>query len=269
MPAKKKRGIKKRAAPRARQKGPRAPADVQPATRRPVSDTVRRRVILEIYDRLLDPCGKRNWWPGQTPDEIIIGAVLTQNTAWRNVVRAIDSLKAAGLLSLPALARETPEDIAPLIRASGYFNLKARRLHAVAEFFAPGGRSRMAEIESQETDALREALLATHGVGPETADSILVYALGRLSFVVDTYTTRVVTRHGLLADGSRYEAIRAMFTRHVRADLAMYNEYHALLVWVGHHYCKPKPQCAACPLARRSCFATAAAWRALADARSE
>lgn len=246
-----------------------ARADAQPTTPRPISDAVQRRVILKIYDRLLDPCGKRNWWPGETPDEIIIGAVLTQNTAWRNVVKAIESLKAAGLLSLPALAKETPEAIAPLIRSSGYFNLKARRLHAVAEFFAPGGRSRKAEIEDQDTDALREALLATHGVGPETADSILVYALGRLSFVVDTYTTRVVTRHGLLAEGARYEAIRAMFTRHVRADLAMYNEYHALLVWAGHHYCKPKPLCAACPLAQRSCFATTGAWQALADARSE
>ena len=135
--------------------------------------------------------GPRGWWPGDGRDEIIIGAVLTQNTAWRNVEKALENLKAAKLCRLSSLARRRAETIARLIVPSGYFNLKARRLKSVARFFAPGGRERFDEFAPWPTEKLREALLGVWGVGPETADSILLYALGRPSFVIDAYTMRV------------------------------------------------------------------------------
>jgi len=227
------------------------------------------RIVATIYDRLYAAAGPRGWWPGDGRDEIIIGAVLAQNTAWRNVEGALVNLRRAGLLRLSRLAVARPSTLARLLRPAGYFNLKARRLKAVARFFAPAGRERFEEMAPWPTDRLREELLSVWGVGPETADSILLYALDRLSFVVDAYTLRVVERHGLLAAGSGYEAARSFFSRHTRPDPALYNEYHALLVWVGHHFCKPRPRCAACPLSRRSCFASEAAWRQLASARAE
>lgn len=226
-------------------------------------------VIHKIYDRLLEACGPRGWWPGETRDEIIIGAVLTQNTAWRNVERALAHLKEARLCRLSSLARIDPDRIAPLIRPSGYFNLKARRLKAVAEFFAPRGRSRFPTLAGWPIERLRQELLGVWGVGPETADSILLYALDRPSFVIDAYTMRVGLRHGLLPDGAKYEEVRDLFSAHIERDLQIYNEYHALIVWVGHHFCKPKPRCAECPLSRRDCFATAGAWRALEPSRQE
>lgn len=227
----------------------------------------RRATVVRLYERLLDAAGPRGWWPGEGRDEIIIGAVLTQNTAWKNVEQAIASLRAAGLLRLAALATADPADIAPLIRASGYFNLKARRLRSVADFFAPGGRERFDELHSLDDDELRRRLLDVWGIGPETVDCILLYALDRPSFVIDAYTLRVVERHGLAPRGTAYAAARELFSQALEPDLKIYNEFHALLVWVGHHYCKPRPRCRECPLAERECFATAGAWRALQSAR--
>jgi endonuclease III related protein len=228
----------------------------------------RREVVRGWYDRLLAAAGPRGWWPGDGRDEIIIGAVLAQNTAWKNVEQALDNLRGAGMLRLRHLVGMDPKDIAPLIRPSGYFNLKARRLHSVATFFAPGGNERFDELEGLETDELRRQLLGVWGIGPETVDCILLYALGRLSFVVDAYTLRVVERHGLAPPGTTYETARRLFTELVDPDPALYNEFHALLVWVGHHYCKPNPRCADCPLSSRECFPTGRAWNALAKARS-
>lgn len=227
----------------------------------------RQRIIRGVYDRLLEAAGPRGWWPGHGRDEIIIGAVLTQNTAWRNVEQALEGLRGAGLLRLSALATTPPRDVAPLIRPAGYFNLKARRLQSVAGFFAPGGRERFDEIEGVDTDTLREELLGVWGIGPETVDCILLYALGRLSFVVDAYTLRVLERHGLAPPGTGYEAARSLLGGAVEADLQLYNEFHALFVWAGHHFCKPSPRCSECPLAERSHFATETAWRRLRDAR--
>lgn len=222
-----------------------------------------KALVQRIYDRLFAACGPRGWWPGEGRDEIIIGAVLTQNTAWRNVEKALANLRAERLVSLARLARLEPEAIAPLIIPAGYFNLKARRLRSVADFFAPGGRERFDELAKWNDERLRGELLGVWGVGPETADSILLYALDRKSFVVDAYTMRVVERHGLMPKGSSYEAVRALFTRWAKADLQHYNEYHALIVWAGHHFCKPTPLCAKCPLRGRDCFATEKARRAL------
>lgn len=230
---------------------------------------LRGRIIREIYDRLFAACGPRGWWGGDGRDEVIIGAVLTQNTAWRNVLQAIANLKQAGLCRLSLLAPLASEKIAQIIVPSGYFNLKARRLKSVAEFFAPGGRERFDELADWPLDRLRESLLQVWGVGPETADAILLYALDRLSFVVDAYTMRVVERHGLADSSASYEKVRALFSECVEPDLQLFNEYHALLVWVGYHYCKPKPLCGKCPLAQRECFATERAWRRLATARRQ
>jgi endonuclease-3 related protein len=230
-------------------------------------------VARKLYDRLSATAGPRHWWPchnavaNRRRDEIIIGAVLTQNTSWKNVEKALASLNGRGLLDLSRLATMTPEAIAPLIRSAGYFNLKARRLHAVAGFFAPGGRRRFGALAGWDDARLREALLATYGVGPETADSILLYALDRPTFVIDAYTLRIGRRHGLFDETTDYERARTWFMARVPADVATYNEYHALLVWVGHHYCKPTPRCAACPLARRDCCASGGAWSTI-QARS-
>jgi endonuclease-3 related protein len=216
---------------------------------------------------MLEAAGPRGWWPGEGRDEIIIGAVLTQNTAWKNVEQAIAHLRDAGLLELGKLAALPPEEIAPHIRPSGYFNLKSRRLHSVAAFFAPEGRERFDELDQIDTRALREQLLGVWGIGPETVDCILLYALGRLSFVIDAYTLRVLERHGLVPPGTRYEKARALLMASVGEDLQGYNEFHALFVWAGHHYCKPKPRCGECPLASRDCFSTERSWKRLARAR--
>ena len=228
-----------------------------------------KRAIRNIFDRLDRAVGPRGWWPGQTRDEIIIGAVLTQNTAWRNVERAIASLKGRDLLSLAKLARRAPERIAPLIVPAGYFNLKARRLRAVAGFFAPGGRERFDEFEAWPMERLRDELLGVWGVGPETADSILLYALDRLTFVVDAYTIRIASRHGLCGEKATYEETRRLFSDAVPSELQSFNEAHAQLVWVGHHFCKPKPRCGECPLSRRDCYATGEAWARMAPARRD
>jgi endonuclease-3 related protein len=218
---------------------------------------------------MLAAAGPRHWWPAGNAepdcrrDEIVIGAVLTQNTAWKNVERALANLVAEGLLDLAKLARMKPDRLAPLIRPAGYFNLKARRLTAVAEFFAPGGSKRFDALATWDDARLREALLGVYGVGPETADSILLYALGRPAFVVDAYTLRIGRRHGLFKEETHYDQARAWFMARLPRDAALYNEYHALLVYVGHHFCKPTPCCAGCPLARRDCCAGAAAWRAI------
>lgn len=220
------------------------------------SERTTRGIIDEIYNGLFGAAGPRHWWPGDGRDEIIIGAVLTQNTAWKNVELALANLRAAGLMRLALLAVAPPETIAPLIRPAGYFNLKSKRLRSVAEFFAPGGVERFDALEAELTDALREAVLGVWGVGPETADSILLYALGRLTFVVDAYTIRVMSRHGLIPADAAYEEVRDLLARNTPAEVRVFNEFHALFVWVGHHFCKPKPLCGSCPLFKRGCFAS-------------
>lgn len=219
-----------------------------------------------LFDRMLAAAGPRHWWPCEPGapncgrDEMIIGAVLTQNTAWQNVEQALAVLRRENRLDLQKLALMAPESIAPLIRPAGYYNLKAKRLSAVARFFAPQGRYRFDELEKLEDGELREALLDVFGVGRETADSILLYALKRRTFVIDAYTLRVGRRHGIFTDATDYETARAWFTQHAPATVEQYNEYHALIVWIGKNYCKPTPRCAECPLAGRDCFATRDAW---------
>lgn len=205
--------------------------------------------LLEIYNLLLESFGPQHWWPGETPFEIMIGAILTQNTNWTNVEKAIANLRDAGRLEPAGLSALDAAELETLIRPAGYFRLKAKRLkNFIAWLFDDYGGD-LAAMEPVDTTRLREELLSISGIGPETADSILLYALNRPVFVVDTYTARVAVRHGLIEPDIDYEQLQDLFESNLEPDVALYNEYHALLVRVGKHFCKPKPNCPPCPLA--------------------
>ena len=206
--------------------------------------------LMEIYDRLLEHFGPQHWWPGQTPFEVMVGAVLTQNTNWQNVVRAIDNLRRQGLLEPRALAALPVERLAELVRPAGYFRVKARRLHNLIEWLEREFDYDLDRMFALPVEELRPRLLAVNGIGAETCDSILLYAGGIPVFVVDAYTCRVVVRHGLIApDEVTYEAVQSLFEEHLPRDAALFNEYHALLVAVGKRYCRPRPRCRdGCPL---------------------
>lgn len=206
---------------------------------------------LRVHDTLLAAFGPQHWWPGETPFEVMVGAVLTQNTAWSNVEKAIANLKAAEALSCPALLAMEAGALIELIRPAGFFNVKARRLRALCDFLRDEGVADAPQrlAGTAPLPELRLKLLAVHGVGEETADSILLYALHLPSFVVDAYTRRIFTRLGLLAGDEAYGHIRAAFQRHLPRDLGLYNEYHALIVTLGKGFCRPRPRCGPCPLA--------------------
>jgi endonuclease-3 related protein len=210
-------------------------------------ETQTSRLLQQLFRKLLHAFGPQGWWPGETPFEVAIGAILTQNTNWNNVARAIANLKQAGLLDPKAL-RELPDaELARHIRPAGYYNIKARRLRNFLEFLGRFQDS-LALMRRERLPELRPALLAVNGIGPETADSILLYALHQPTFVVDAYTFRVLSRHGLVAEPCSYEDLRQLFLDHVPAEVPLYQEYHALLVRVGKEFCRPRPRCAACPL---------------------
>uniref|UniRef100_A0A7C3V9T1 Endonuclease III domain-containing protein n=1 Tax=Desulfobacca acetoxidans TaxID=60893 RepID=A0A7C3V9T1_9BACT len=204
--------------------------------------------LEELYRRLFDFFGPQGWWPGETPFEVALGAILTQNTNWQNVARVIAGLKAEGLLD-PQLLREMPSaELAARFRPAGYFNIKARRVKNFLDFFAARFESSMEKLASEDWPALRAELLELHGIGPETADSILLYALHKPTFVVDAYTFRVLSRHHLVQDPCSYEDLRQIFMDNLPPEVPLYQEYHALLVRVGKEFCRPQPRCAGCPL---------------------
>jgi endonuclease III related protein len=202
------------------------------------------------HDLLLAHFGRQRWWPGDTPFEIMVGAVLTQNTSWSNVERAIARLKEHDRLSVAAVLELPAPELAELIRPAGYFNVKARRLQALCQFLADADVADAPEMlaRQDDLDTLRTRLLGVHGVGEETADSILLYALELPSFVVDAYTRRIFSRLGMLTGAERYGEIRAAFQNGLPANTRLYNEYHALIVQLGKSACRPKPRCDACPL---------------------
>ncbi|MBN2476470.1 MAG: endonuclease III domain-containing protein [Pirellulales bacterium] len=206
--------------------------------------------LREVYDRLFEVFGPQHWWPGQTPFEVIVGAVLVQNTNWQNVERAIDNLRQADLLQPHALYDVPVEELEELIRPAGYFRIKARRLRSLLQFLVERYDGSLEVMFSTELSTLRGELLGVHGIGPETADSILLYAGGLPVFVVDAYTHRILARHGWMDFQTDYHAIQEHFESNLPSDVALYNEFHALLVRVGKHYCrKSKPKCEECPLA--------------------
>jgi endonuclease-3 related protein len=205
-----------------------------------------KKRLEEVYTRLLDCYGPQYWWPGEEPFEVMVGAVLTQSVAWKTVETAITALKNAGALS-PAVLRDMElEEIAGLIRPTVYYNVKARKLKALVEWFLESCNGDIAVMRKKERDALRNELLAIWGIGEETADSIVLYAAEKPSFVIDAYTRRIIDRIGLKPGGDRYADYRALFTRSLPSDTAMYNEYHALLVRHGKDVCRPKPLCDGC-----------------------
>jgi len=204
--------------------------------------------LTEIYQLLFDRFGPQHWWPGQTQFEIVTGAILTQNTNWANVEKAIANLKAADLLTPEKLHQLDVSQLAELIRPAGYYNIKAKRLKNFINWLFDNYDGRLTNLENLDTDRLRAGLLAVRGIGPETADSILLYALNRPIFVVDTYTARIAFRHQLIEPDADYERLRELFQSNLPQDTQLFNEYHALLVKVGKEFCKPKAKCPGCPL---------------------
>lgn len=205
--------------------------------------------VRRVHRDLLRVHGAQHWWPGDTPFEIMVGAVLTQNTAWTNVERAIANLKAAGALTPAAIVAAHPKRLAAWLKPSGYFNIKARRLKAFCRWLLEQGGE--IALATRDTQDLRAALLDVYGVGPETADDILLYAFARPVFVIDAYTRRLFGRLGLIAGTEPYEDLRAAFERALGPDLALFNELHALIVAHAKDICRPKPRCDSCCLARR------------------
>lgn len=210
--------------------------------------TSNRNHLLNYFQALFDSYGPQYWWPGETPFEIIVGAILTQNTSWGNVEKGIERLKKSGLMHPHRLSSANPSVLHPLLRPVGYFRVKTDRLLAFLRFFRTNYNLDMQAFESVDTDRLREQFLQIRGIGPETADSILLYALNRPVFVVDAYTRRVLTRHRLVDEGASYAEIRKLFMSRLPPDVSLYNEYHALLVRVGKDYCGTRPRCEDCPL---------------------
>jgi endonuclease-3 related protein len=205
--------------------------------------------IERIYELLYGYYGPQSWWPGESPFEVVVGAVLTQNTNWSNVRRAIANLKNAGLLSFEAMSAMPVDDLAAFIRPSGYFNLKARRLKNLLCMIEERYQGELNLLLGDEMLNGRANLLSVQGIGPETADSILLYGGDHPMFVVDAYTHRVFSRHQLLADESDYETIQETFMSVLPPDSKLFNEYHALIVRVGKEYCKKsRPLCEDCPL---------------------
>ena len=209
-----------------------------------------RQRLMQVHDALLERYGPQHWWPARTPFEVIVGAVLTQNTNWGNVEKAIARLRAAGALDPHAIDALAPDRLAELIRPAGYFNVKARRLKNLVGWMVAEFDGRVERMRAIPPDRMREQLLAINGVGRETADSILLYALGHPRFVVDAYTFRVAARHGLIAPPADYEELAAVFADRLEEDAALFNEYHALLVRVGKEHCRPRARCEGCPLER-------------------
>lgn len=227
--------------------------------------------LMEIYDQLLTAVGAESWWPAESPLEVVVGAVLTQNTSWSNVERAIAALRASELLpqdsggtpqQIAAAAQDAgrrilalpEEELAEVIRPAGFYRLKARRLRNVLAFFDEVCAFDLVWLSGSrrhDDDTLRRALLRLGGIGPETADDILLYALNRLSFVVDAYTLRLFARHRLLPVVCNYESVRSMFMQALPRDIELYKRYHGLVVRACKEWCvKRRPSCPACPLGR-------------------
>ncbi len=212
-----------------------------------------------VFGMLEEAFGPQDWWPAQSPFEVMVGAILTQNTAWRNVEKAIANLRAVDALSVRALLALPEGDLAELLRPSGFYRIKTRRLLALCRFLEARGVGAAPEQLARQANipTLRKDLLAVHGIGAETADSILLYALGLPVMVVDAYTRRIGGRLGLLEDDLSYSEVQAGMEAELQPDdVQTRNALHALLVSLGKDYCRPRPRCGLCPL--HACCAYAA-----------
>lgn len=207
-----------------------------------------KSTLLNIYHKLYNAFGPQHWWPAKTPFEVIVGAILTQNTNWQNVEKAIANLKKEKCLSPSGFKKIPLKKLARLIRPSGYFNIKAQRLKEFIKFLYSEYNGSLADMTKENLSRLRKKLLEVKGIGPETCDSILLYALNKPIFVVDAYTKRVITRHNILNNHSTYHQIQDLFINTLPRNTRLFNEYHALFVKIGKRYCKKTPDCSGCPL---------------------
>jgi endonuclease-3 related protein len=217
-----------------------------------MSDKEISRQLSSIYRALFRAYGHQHWWPGDTPFEVIVGAVLTQNTSWSNVEKAIANLKRERVLSFSRMVKVTPKKLALLIRPSGYFNIKTKRLRHLLLFIHTHYAGSLTRMFAADPGRLRQQLLEVNGIGPETADSILLYAGEKPFFVVDAYTRRIFSRQGLIADNADYRTMQDLFMENLTCDTRLYNEYHALIVRIGKEHCKKvRPICSECPIRAR------------------
>jgi endonuclease-3 related protein len=204
--------------------------------------------LKTFHDVLLAHFGPQKWWPAETPFEVMVGAILTQNTNWKNVEKAIANLRRENLLD-PAALRALPlPRLAELIRPAGYYNIKAARLSHLLRVLVDDFRGDLSRFFDGSVAALRERLIAIKGIGPETADSITLYAAGKPAFVVDAYTFRLAARHNLIFEDASYDDLKSLFEDNLPCDAALFNEYHALIVCLGKTFCRKAPLCASCPL---------------------
>lgn len=215
-----------------------------------------REDLLKIYELLNGYFGDLHWWPAESPFEVMVGAVLIQNTAWTNVEKAISALKKNHYLTPEALHGIDEAILSGVIRPSGYYRLKAKRLKSLVSFFINEYSGSIDAMSREDSTILREKLLAVRGVGPETADSILLYACRKPVFVSDAYTKRILQRHQMIQEGTDGSTIRALFMSHLPNNVLLYNQFHALLVQTGKQFCRKIPKCNLCPL--RSLMATGA-----------
>ena len=208
-----------------------------------------QKQLLDIYEGLYKHFGPQGWWPADSAFEVVVGAILTQNTSWTNVERAIANLKKERLLTFKKMRGIDEKRLARLIRPAGYYNIKARRLKGFLKFFDENYAGSFKRMKRKSVASLRQELLGVNGIGPETADSMLLYALGKPVFVVDAYTRRIMSRHRISGVNDGYEAIQSLFMKNLANNVDLFNEYHALLVRCAKELCKKKKEnCKACPL---------------------
>ncbi len=207
-----------------------------------------KKQLIKIYKLLFDFFGPRHWWPGETPLEVIVGAILTQNTSWSNVEKAIDNLKKYRLLEAKKLYKVDAVYLAKIIHSAGFYNLKSKRLKNFINFLFLNYKGNLDLMFKTKTSQLRDELLAINGLGPETVDSILLYAAGKPVFVVDAYTKRILSRHNLISSKAEYVLVQEYFMKNLPRNSRLFNEFHALFVQTGKDFCKKKPLCSKCPL---------------------
>jgi len=205
-------------------------------------------ILIKIYRTLYQTYGPRHWWPGETSFEVMVGAILTQNTSWRNVEKAIQKLKGKGVLNPEGIHHLKRSELARLIKSSGYYRIKTDRLKSFIDFLFEEYDGNIKKMGRERLGELREKLLGVKGIGPETADSILLYGLKNPIFVVDAYTRRILSRHGIISEKASYEEIQKLFMDYLPRDEKLFNEYHALFVYLGKTVCKKIPRCEICPL---------------------
>ena len=213
-----------------------------------MDNQLKSTALLDIYHRLMDHYGPQHWWPAQEPFEVIVGAILTQSAAWSNVARAIDNLKAADALSPRALRQLPQVELAALIHPCGYYNAKALKLKSFVHWLGEHYDDDLDRLFATSGELLRQQLLSVHGIGLETADSIILYAANKPIFVIDAYTRRIISRIGLAPENNSYAAYQSFFMDNLPTDTQLFNEYHALLVRLAKEVCRTRPLCHQCCL---------------------